>query len=80
MILALNVFCLGPELRIFAKDDGCLIVTIEFSRARLGLSNLIEKDPEPLDMLPGDAKSNVFRLSAGQGNHGLAFAGPVSQP
>ena len=76
MILVLNVFCLGPELRIFAKDDDCVIVTIEFSWARLRLSNLIEKGPEPLDMLSGNAKSNVFRLSAGQGNHGLVFTGP----
>ena len=76
MILVLNVFCPGPELRIFAKDDGCLIVAIEFGRAELGLSDFIEEGPEPLDMLAGDAKSNVFRLSAGQGNHGLAFAGP----
>ena len=75
MILALNVFCPGLELRIFAKDDGCLIVAIEFSWTGLRLSDLIEKGPEPLDMLPSNAKSNVFRLSAGQGNHGLAFAG-----
>ena len=76
MILALNVFCPGSELRVFAKDDGCLIVAVEFSWARLGLSDLIKKGPEPLDMLPGDTESNVFRLSAGQGNHGLVFAGP----
>ena len=75
IILALNVFCLGPELRIFAKDDGCLIVAVEFSWAGLGLSDLIEKGPEPLDMLPGDVESNVFGLSAKQGNHGLVFAG-----
>ena len=63
-------------MRIFAKDDGCLIVTIEFGWTGLGLSDFIEKSPEPLDMLPSNAKSDVFGLSAEQGNHGLAFTDP----
>ena len=57
---AFNVHGASAVLRIFGKDDGCLIVAVEFGGTWLRMTQFFIECSEPHEMLTSIAKSDIL--------------------
>jgi hypothetical protein len=71
--LARDVLGAGVELRIVREDDGGLVVTEQFSRSVLSVTNVLKEGAKPGEMLPGIAEADILGLGGRERDHGLAL-------